>query len=130
MNVVTPITAAADADARLTFLHRAHARLMLFEAGEMDLAEAYDGLVCDIHCQCDREMVKRWERDFPHQRKANQPRRSTAQSTLDAVLYCVRQRGLAALKEPANIDRISRLSADDRARIDARIEKAISEKSN
>jgi hypothetical protein len=42
----------------------------------------------------------------------------------------VRQRGLAALKEPANIDRIARLTADERVRLDARIDKVISGKSN
>jgi len=132
MNVVTPIVSPVTVDAvdpRLAFLARAAVRFDLVEAGEMELTEAYDGLVCDLPCQCGREMVERWERDYPWQRNANQPRRPTAQSTLDAVLYCVRQRGLAALKEPANIDRISRLSVDDKARLDGRIEKVISEKS-
>ena len=52
-------------DFRVAFLHRAHARLILFEAGEMDIAEAFDGLVANLQCDCSRELVARWERDFP-----------------------------------------------------------------
>jgi hypothetical protein len=48
-------------DPRLAFLHRAHARLILFENGLMTLAaEAYDGLV-GSPCACDRDMIRRWE---------------------------------------------------------------------
>jgi hypothetical protein len=48
-------------DPRLAFLHRAHARLILFESGLMTLAEAYDGLVDSIQCACNRDMIRRWE---------------------------------------------------------------------
>ena len=34
-------------------------------------------------------------------------RHATPQSTVEAILYCVRTRGLAALKEPANEERLS-----------------------
>ena len=44
-----------DVDHRLAFLHRAHARLILFEAGIMDIDEAFDGLVADLECDCTRE---------------------------------------------------------------------------
>jgi hypothetical protein len=37
----------------------------LVEAGEMDLAEAFNGLVQTLSCPCSREMVERWERDHP-----------------------------------------------------------------
>ena len=55
-------------DARLVFLARASARLLLVEHGEMDLAEAFDGLVQSLTCHCSREMVERWERDSSPQK--------------------------------------------------------------
>src|SRR5689334_12310019 len=128
MNAFTPIKAMTEVgkvDLKLAFLARASARLELVEAGEMDIDEAFDGLVVCLSCACDREPVERWERDHPHQHRTTPQRRPTPESTIDAILYCVRERGLAALKEPTNIDRISRLSGDERARLDARIEKVI-----
>jgi hypothetical protein len=56
-----------------------------------------------------------WDRlNDPHQR-------ATPQSTIDAILYCVRQRGLAALDEPENQRRLR--ECDDAAckQINARI---------
>lgn len=41
-------------DARLAFLHRAHARLPLFENGLMSLDEAVFGLF-DDYCHCSRD---------------------------------------------------------------------------
>jgi hypothetical protein len=41
-------------DPRLVFLHRAHARLILFEDGLMSLDEAVFGLF-DDYCPCSRE---------------------------------------------------------------------------
>jgi hypothetical protein len=49
-------------DPRLTFLHRASARLQLVEAGEMDIGLAFGGLVSVID-QIDT--VRRWERNYP-----------------------------------------------------------------
>jgi hypothetical protein len=43
--------------------------------------------------------------------------RLTPQSTIEAIMYCVRKRGLAALKEPANIERLQRCDAPARAEI-------------
>ena len=67
MNAVTPIApiAVVKVDPRLAFLHRAHARLMLFEAGLMGIAEAFDGLVASLQCSCSRDLVQKWERDYP-----------------------------------------------------------------
>jgi hypothetical protein len=48
-------------DPRMVFLARASARHFLVERGEMDLAEAFDGLVQSLTCSCAREMVERWE---------------------------------------------------------------------
>lgn len=55
-------------DARLVFLARASARLLLVEHGEMDLAEAFDGLVQSLTCHCSRKMGERWERDSSPQK--------------------------------------------------------------
>ena len=52
-------------DPKLAFLARAAARFELVESGEMDIGEAYDGLVVDLRCNCDCERVARWERDYP-----------------------------------------------------------------
>ena len=47
----------------------------------------------------------------------------TPQVTIEAVLHCVRERGLVALKEPANIERLTRCDAAARAQINKRIER-------
>ena len=66
MNAFTPIVPAdLEVDPKLAFLHRAHARLILFEAGEMGIDEAFDGLVISLQCTCSREMIERWEREDP-----------------------------------------------------------------
>jgi hypothetical protein len=58
---------------------------------------------------------------------ANEPAlHPTPQTTMDAILYCVRERGVAALKEPANVERLSRCDAAAKRQIDARIDKLIS----
>jgi hypothetical protein len=49
--------------------------------------------------------------------------RPTPQATIEAILHGVRQRGVAALKEPASIERLSRCDASARAQIDQRISK-------
>jgi hypothetical protein len=54
--------------------------------------------------------------------------RPTPQVTIEAVLYCVRERGLAALKEPANLERLSRCDGAARAQINewiAKLEKRV-----
>jgi hypothetical protein len=52
-------------DPRLVFLERASARLFLVEAGEMTLDEAFEGLVASLQCSCSRELVQRWEQNYP-----------------------------------------------------------------
>ena len=129
MNAVAPILEVKH-DPRYAFLVRASTRLWLVDNCEMDIGEAFDGLVADLECSCSGELVERWEREFPHRRQATSHLLPTPAATLDAVIYCVRQRGLAALKEQENIERISRLTAAERARLDVRIEKVISQKRN
>jgi hypothetical protein len=52
----------------------------------------------------------------------NQPR-PTPETVVDAILYCVQARGLAALKEPKNIERLSRCDAAALAEVDRRVAK-------
>jgi hypothetical protein len=44
-------------------------------------------------------------------------------ATIEAVLHSVRERGLAALKEPANVERFERCDAAAKAEIEQRIAK-------
>lgn len=48
-------------------------------------------------------------------------RRATPKATVDAVVYSVQSRGVAALDEPANVERLSRCDADALAEIKRRI---------
>ena len=59
-------------DPRLVFLARASARLILVEASEMDLAEAFNGLfvespcsICDCRWRWVENLVERWEGAHP-----------------------------------------------------------------
>ena len=52
-------------------------------------------------------------------------RHSTPQSTIEAIMYCVRSREVAALREPANIERLSRCDERARTEIDQRINKKL-----
>jgi hypothetical protein len=52
---------------------------------------------------------------------------STPRVTVEAILHCVRARGLSALKEPANIERLARCDAAAKAQIDKRIELELKE---
>jgi hypothetical protein len=51
------------------------------------------------------------------------PGQSTPQTTIEAVLHCVRERGLAALHEPANQQRLLTLDEAARAQANRRIAK-------
>jgi hypothetical protein len=53
--------------------------------------------------------------------------RSTPQVTVEAILHGVRERGLSALKESANIKRLARCDAAAKAQIDKRIELELKE---
>jgi hypothetical protein len=61
------------ADRRLVLLHRAHARLLLVEAGEIDIDDAITDLADAFHwlvpCACVREIMDRWERDYPPRKR-------------------------------------------------------------
>jgi hypothetical protein len=49
----------------------------------------------------------------------------TPQVTVEALLHCIRERGVAALKEPANLERLARCDAAAKAQIDKRIGRLI-----
>jgi|SRR6516165_318670 hypothetical protein len=51
------------------------------------------------------------------------PLRLTPRSTIEAIMWCVRERCPPALHEPANIERLSRCDDPAIAEIDARIKK-------
>jgi hypothetical protein len=51
--------------------------------------------------------------------------RPTPQVTIEAILHCVRERGLAVLKEPANLERLACCDAAAKSEIDRRIRKLI-----
>jgi hypothetical protein len=53
----------------------------------------------------------------------NVSRFPTPQSTIDAILFAVRERGLKALKEPATLERLSRCDAAARLQINRHLEK-------
>jgi|SRR5262245_8696072 len=55
-----------------------------------------------------------------HELRDNRP---TPQTTIEAICYAVRQRGLDTLKEPATVERLSRCDAAALAQIDERIAK-------
>jgi hypothetical protein len=49
----------------------------------------------------------------------------TPQATIEAVMLSVRQRGLAALREPSTLERLKRCDQAARNQIDARLTKLI-----
>ena len=92
---------------RLAFLARASARLTLVEAGEMDVEDAFNGLV--DQCACDREMIARL--DYPPQPPAKVAKlKEAASTTYDALLWELREYGLRRLKHPPTLSRLSQLS--------------------
>lgn len=72
-NAIPILAVNAVPDPRATFLLRAAARWELLENGEIDLDEAFNGLIehfeALVHCQCDREIIERWERACPPQNR-------------------------------------------------------------
>jgi hypothetical protein len=109
MQQIAQTNPSCKPDPRLAFLERASARLILAEAGEMEIDEAVDGLV--EQCACDREMIDRWDRDYPHQppTKTAKPKEA-ASTTCDALLWELREYGLRRLKHPPTLRRLSQLS--------------------
>jgi hypothetical protein len=105
-----PVRIVTQLDPKLAFLARAAARFELVQAGEMDVDEAIAGLRCP---HCVDELVGRWEHNFPHRPLSKpKPRQHAAHSSLDALVYELRTRGLSQLQNPNCIRRLSDLSAE------------------
>src|SRR6516164_986641 len=64
--------------------------------------------------------------DAPY-RELNKPS-ATAQTIVEAIMGAVRQRGLAALKDAANVERLARCDQAARAQINQRIARLIEHK--
>ena len=64
---------------------------------------------------CDHRKPQR-----PPYRPVRQP---TPRSVVEAVLYCVRERGPAALREPKNVERLRRCDDQAKREINARVAK-------
>jgi hypothetical protein len=71
-------------------------------------------------CQACRAVDARTRQQRPTE---NHPARPTPWTTIEAIMWCVRERGPQALHEPANIERLSRCDDAAVAEIDARIRK-------
>ena len=72
------------------------------------------------------ELPKNWDRlslDALWNNLNDPQRYPTPQSTIEAVMYSIRARGLAALKEPANEERLSRCDEAAMKQIRERIER-------
>ena len=69
------------------------------------------------------ETRRRIEQDQPRQPPTAPVPRPTPQTTIEAIMYSVRERGLAAMKESANQERLSRCDAAARQQINERIER-------
>jgi hypothetical protein len=54
--------------------------------------------------------------------------RGTPQTTIEAIIYAVQARGVAALREPANIERLSRCDSIARTEINKRVALLVAEK--
>ena len=126
---ITPAVTACP-DPALAFLARASARYRLVVAGKMTLDAAIDGLIEPFEdlfgarlCDCALDTVERWELRYPPVKRSVARMRTTPQTTIEAVLHSVRERGLPALKEPANVERLSRCDANARRQADFRIAK-------
>jgi hypothetical protein len=69
------------------------------------------------------ETCRRIEQEQLRQPPSAAAPRPTPQTVVEAVLHCVRERGVAALQEPINRERLARCDAVVRQQINARIEK-------
>ncbi len=100
------------ADPRLALLHRAEAWLKLIEPGVASLDEAFadhiDGLERCPLCGATSRRSGGNARIPPLKYRRPILRRPTPEATIEAIKHTVRTSGLAALKEPATRERLSR----------------------
>jgi hypothetical protein len=88
-------------------------------------------LFCDIcfcapclmpgFCNLCREDEARWKQELAAAQKSEE--RPTPRATIEAIMWCVGERGSQALHEPANIERLSRCDDAAIAEINARLKK-------
>jgi hypothetical protein len=116
-----------ELDPRLTCLSLVSANCFLFEAGERSLDDAFTTLVDAVEAvigPCTCSLIP----DTPPPRAPAPPKpRPTPQASIDAVKYSIRQRGVKAVQEPANRQRIATFDAAAREQINqfiARLENA------
>jgi hypothetical protein len=111
----------------LGFLMRAAARLTLVEASQMGLDEAIADLVPafeKLRSEGFDELVERPARENKVRRKRERPQcRPTPEVVVEAMLICVRERGVAALKEPINKARLKTFDSAARAELQRRLAK-------
>ena len=120
-------------DRRLAFLACASARFDLVETGEMTLDEAVDDnfverfrAVAEITCRCEREMIERWEHDYPHRPPPRRAHRrdfgdKAAASVVDAVLFELSLYGLPRLNNEKTQVRLAELSVDQLRDVSTRL---------
>jgi hypothetical protein len=79
----------------------------------------------DINPKAQSAPAETWAKATSELREINkrQGPRPTPQSVIEAVLVSVRARGLAALREPASVERLSRCDSVAKAEINSRIAK-------
>ena len=114
-------------DPRLALLARASALELLVQVGELDVDSAFDRLVDSFLAIIGPEpKVCSHCGDAPWRHEdswCTAVRVAQAQRDIDAIIHAVRQDGIAALKHPDNIERLSRCDARARAEINSRIAK-------
>jgi hypothetical protein len=114
-------------DPRVAWLARASALETLFLAGEIGLDEAIDRLVDPFLAIIGPEpRVCSICGDPPWRHEDSwclAVRNAQARRDIDAIIHAVRQDGIAALKHPDNVERLSRCDARARAEINSRIAK-------
>jgi hypothetical protein len=122
---------------------RAWARALLWAEGEIEsVSEAIDplqafadasGLVSEIGQDAVQKVLSNALAPYRKQESDARPneieqpthRCPTPQATIEAIMYCGRERGLAALKEFANHERLLRCDPAARQQINERIERLL-----
>jgi hypothetical protein len=139
MTSAAALAPAKRVDLLDAFTERAAARAYLWFIGEFELAEAVDALQSDAEQD---GLVKRVGQDEVQKTlsKAFAPyrteppthditfdvkseKRPTPRTTIEAIIWSVRERGPQALHDPANIERLSRCDEAAISEIDRRISK-------
>jgi hypothetical protein len=107
------------------FRQRAEARAHLWSIGDIDLHDAVDQLQHDAERDLLIEQVGQdavQASKAAAQRQSTRAERPTPQSTIEAVMVAVRARGIGALREPDNLQRLRRCDAKAKAEINRRID--------